>query len=399
VTFKTAGSGFDTLLAVYRGFSIDALSEVASDDDSGGFLTSEVSFRTQPQTLYSIAVDGLAGASGRFLLNWSFEQTADTLPDLTSQPVDQTVAPGSDVLFSTSTSSNVVWQWFFNGQPMPNQTSSDLLLKNVGPANVGSYFCRAFNGRRSNETRTVRLEINVDEFGLADPAAITTEKLFDSRLRVNPTGKARRSKAVAHGFSGTQIFSTLGSTKEPGEPNHCGVVGGASEWFAYQADTNGTLYIDTDGSNFDTVLAVYTGPGDDFATLVSTACDNNSGLDGQDSRVSFSATAGTIYWIAVDGVNNPSTGNPARGNVVLHYRLVMPLTLTATAYTNTSSGKLTFRVSGTPNLPATIQASTSIVSTSWISLVTNTSSTGVFNYTNTGVNALSKRYYRAMNRF
>ena len=147
------------------------------------------------------------------------------------------------------------------------------------------------------------------------------------------------------------------------------------------------------------MLAVYTGPGDDFATLVSVACDNNSGLDGKDSRVSFPASAGTVYWIAVDGVNNPTTGVPARGTVSLHYRLVMPLRLTATAYTNASGGKLTFKVTGTPNLVATIQASTSIAGTNWTSLVTNTSASGAFNYTNTGANALSNRYYRAMNQF
>src|SRR5206468_2169340 len=44
VTFSTAGSSFDTLLAVYTGTDLARLTEVASDDDSGGFYTSLVTF-------------------------------------------------------------------------------------------------------------------------------------------------------------------------------------------------------------------------------------------------------------------------------------------------------------------------------------------------------------------
>ncbi|HWN94434.1 MAG TPA: immunoglobulin domain-containing protein [Methylomirabilota bacterium] len=400
VTFRTAGSGFDTVLAVYTGSSIPDLVEARSDDDAGGFLTSEVSFHAQPQTPYHIVVDGFGGASGRFMLAWNVELTPDRLPTFAVEPNDQTVGPGSDVEFIVAPLGNYTWQWFFNGQLLTNETSSTLLVRNASADNVGTYVCRAADGGRTGATRA-RLEINYNDLGIVDSSAITTEKFFDTRLRtaqsqIKTTGP--RPKTVAHGFSGTQIFSTLGSTKEPGEPNHCGVAGGASEWFAFQADTNGTIYISTDGSNFDTVLAVYTGPGDDFSTLVSVACDNNSGLDGKDSRVAFAGTAGTIYWIAVDGANNAGTGQPARGSVTLHYRVVMPLQFSAVAYTNASGGRMTFKISGTPNLAAAIQAA-SLDSTNWVSLITNSSSTGTFNYTNTGINAGPGKFYRAVNRF
>jgi hypothetical protein len=402
VTFKTVGSSFDTLLAVYAGNLLTQLSEVRGDDDDGGFLTSQVTFRTQPQTTYRIAIDGFGGAAGRFILSWNFESTTNSLPLFTSEPLEQAFAPGADAVFSVTTATNYSWQWYFNGQPLPNETTATLRVRNVSVTNVGLYFCRGFNGERFRDTRTVRLQINANEFGVADPASLSTEKLFDVRLLANDfagTQKSARRKSVAHGFSGTQIFSTLGSTKEIGEPLHCGLVGGASEWFAYQAETNGLLCIDTEGSNFDTVLAVYTGPGDSFASLVSVACDNNSGLDGKDSRVSFPATAGTIYWIAVDGVNNPNNGQPAKGSVTLHYRMVLPLNFSAMSYTSEAGGKLSFRISGTPNLATTIEASTDLASASWLPLVTNTSASGVFNYTNMGVSAFSNRYYRAVNRF
>src|SRR4029077_4737941 len=74
-TFSTAGSTFDTLLAVYTGSSLATLTPVASDDDSGGFLASKVIFNEQPALTYYIAVDGFNGQKGRFVLRWSVELT------------------------------------------------------------------------------------------------------------------------------------------------------------------------------------------------------------------------------------------------------------------------------------------------------------------------------------
>jgi hypothetical protein len=403
VTFRAVGT-FDTILAVYTGNLSTGLTKVRSDDDSGGFLSSQVSFRTQPQTLYRIVIDGFGGAEGRFLFDWKFEPTVELLPIFDLEPIDQTVGTGTDVTFSVAGSTEYSWQWFFNSKLISGETKPTLIVKDVGPNEVGEYFCRAFSGQRFRDSRSARLQIALDEFGKVDPSSFTTEKLFDARLRLNDfaalAGKSKgAAKTISHGFSGTQIFSTAGATKEPGEPNHCGVAGGASEWFAVQADTNGTMYIDTDGSSFDTVLAVYKGPGDDFSTLVSVACDNNSGLDGKDSRVAFPATQGTIYWIAVDGVNNPSTGVPAKGSVSLHFRLVLPLRLSSMAYTNGSGGRMTFKVSGTPNLPATVEVSTNVNAALWTPLTTNSAASGTFNYTNNGVGGTVRRFYRAVNKF
>src|SRR5205814_1409225 len=140
------------------------------------------------------------------------------------------------------------------------------------------------------------------------------------KAALGSSGIRKLSGGLARGYRGTQIFSTVGSTKDPGEPNHCGEPGGASEWYAYQPPASGRLVIDTEGSDFDTVLAVYTGPGTDFQSLVPVACDNNSGSDGRTSKVIFQATKDTVYYIAVDGVR------AAVGIVVLNYVLNVPNT-------------------------------------------------------------------------
>jgi hypothetical protein len=66
-TFSTSGSSIDTLLAAYLGMSVSTLTEVASDDDSGGYHTSEISFNATPGAEYHIAVDGLNGEQGDVL--------------------------------------------------------------------------------------------------------------------------------------------------------------------------------------------------------------------------------------------------------------------------------------------------------------------------------------------
>ena len=122
---------------------------------------------------------------------------------------------------------------------------------------------------------------------------------------------------VVRGYNGTQIFNTTFATTDPNEPQHCGVVGGASYWFAYQPPTNGTASLDTEGSTFDTVLAVYTfvPPLLGYSGLVPVNCDNNSGANGLTSRLQFNAASVSNYLVVVDGVNG------ARGIAYLNYAL------------------------------------------------------------------------------
>jgi len=71
---------FDTLLGVYTGVAVGALTEEASNDDVP-FGASAVSFATTPGTTYRIAVDGFAGKSGRFDLVWNEAPANDNFAD------------------------------------------------------------------------------------------------------------------------------------------------------------------------------------------------------------------------------------------------------------------------------------------------------------------------------
>jgi Tol biopolymer transport system component len=75
VTFDTldpAGVYSDTVLSVYTGSSVGALTEVASNDDASSYIYSAVSFEATASTVYYIALDvhDEMGFPGALVLNW-----------------------------------------------------------------------------------------------------------------------------------------------------------------------------------------------------------------------------------------------------------------------------------------------------------------------------------------
>jgi serine protease len=95
--------------------------------------------------------------------------------------------------------------------------------------------------------------------------------------------------------------SNAAASKQSGEPNHAGNAGGASIWYRWTPTDSGKVTIDTAGSSFDTLLAVYTGSAVGSLSLVASNDDVGGGL--LTSRLNFHANAGTTYRIAVDGFN------------------------------------------------------------------------------------------------
>lgn len=89
------------------------------------------------------------------------------------------------------------------------------------------------------------------------------------------------------------------ATKEPGEPNHAGNPGGASIWYTWTAPYSGLATLSLCWSEIDTLLAVYTG--DQLSELEAVAADDDG--CGDQSRVTFTASAGVTYRIAVDGAD------------------------------------------------------------------------------------------------
>ncbi|MFM2293993.1 MAG: hypothetical protein RLZZ350_406 [Verrucomicrobiota bacterium] len=306
VTFDTRGSGFDTLLAVYTGTNVGGLTPVVGDDDRGGFLNSTVSFNATAGVSYAIALDGFFGARGNCILNWAFTATTDQLAVILTQPASATVAANTTVALQVSVSPTGLtptYQWLFNGNPIAGATSP-FYFATITDTSVGNYSCRLVTAGQSSLTNfssVASVQINSQDSGV-NPSSAANNKLA---LAANPG-------SGLGGYSGQQIFTTIGATKEPGEPVPCGQPGGASAWYAYRAPDSGVLTVDTIGSSFDAVLAVYTGSSSNYASLTALGCNVASAVAGG-ATMTLNVTNGATYFIAVEGVGG------ATGLVKLNY--------------------------------------------------------------------------------
>jgi hypothetical protein len=164
---------------------------------------------------------------------------------------------------------------------------------------------------------------------------------YNSTAPPSPTAPANDNFASAQtitGCSGTTTGTNINATGEPNEPNHLddGKGGTSSIWYQWQAPASGPATITTLGSGFDTVLAVYTGSSLGALTAVPNGKNDDAdhANDVFTSSVSFTATAGTTYRIAVAGYANSGPAGDV-GPVTLNWNITggcgnwVPATLSA----------------------------------------------------------------------
>jgi hypothetical protein len=150
------------------------------------------------------------------------------------------------------------------------------------------------------------------------------------------------------GISGSVQGSNVSSTGETNEPS--GVSAGSetpytSVWWSWTPLVDGTVVIDTNSSNFDTVMGVYTGSS--VGSLTAVAADDDSG-DTSSSLVSFTARANTTYRIQVRGFARATGTIRLSWNLVAVPTDVTPPSLFITSHSNGQSvSASTVTISGT----------------------------------------------------
>jgi hypothetical protein len=283
VTFDTFGSNFDTVLGIYTGSNVGGLTSIGQNDDAPGRgQQSSVTFDAAAGAEYFIAVDGYDGASGSIVLNWNTQagNPNAVLTVLAEPPQAGTVTGGGTFPAGSfqqiSATANPGWSFTGWSDSVPDRTRT----VNV-PAEGATYTANFVSAPQSNN----------DAFASAQ---------------------------VISGPSGTITGNNAGATKEAGEPNHAGNPGGKSIWFKWTAPSNGAVIFDTFTSDFDTLLGVYTGTAPSSLTLVTSGDDSNGVLQ---SRVTFTATAGVVYYFAIDGYDGES------GSATLNWRPGAPTRL------------------------------------------------------------------------
>jgi hypothetical protein len=321
-SFDTFGSGFDTVLAVYTGSRVDALVEVASNDDAGS-RQSLVLFPVSAGTTYLVAVAGYDGDTGEFTLRWRpTDPPSDTAPPnddfdersliegsegaTASTTVLATLEPGEPQVDISDAS-----VWFSWTAPQDARLTFDTLQSNIDTS------LAVFSGDAIGELTLVA--VNDDDgpfsqsrvvFGAAAGTVYSIRVATSSEIDQGPftlhwetsSGSVPSNDNFAaarpiNGASGVVTGTNTGATTEPFEQSHAAADGG-SVWFRWTAPTDGPFWFDTFGSSFDTGLAVYTGSRvDDAHQLAASAFFPGRGL----SRLTLWATAGTDYAVAVAG--------------------------------------------------------------------------------------------------
>lgn len=87
---------------------------------------------------------------------------------------------------------------------------------------------------------------------------------------------------------------TTGATRQSGEPSTCGTLKGGTVWFRYRPPRNEGLIVNTFGSSYGTVLAIY--DGSKLTDLRALDCDEDQRGN---ALVSFTAHRGTTYYMQV----------------------------------------------------------------------------------------------------
>ncbi|MEO0542189.1 MAG: hypothetical protein AAFY99_00100 [Pseudomonadota bacterium] len=124
---------------------------------------------------------------------------------------------------------------------------------------------------------------------------------------------------VITGVSGSTVCSNTGATGETGEPTTFG--GGQLEtiWYAWTAPVSGNVTFDTcvATTDYDTTLGVFTGSAVNALTTI-VRNDDGTGCTNFRSLLSFTATAGTTYYVQVGGYSSND------GTFQLNWDMVVP---------------------------------------------------------------------------
>ncbi|MDA7680220.1 PKD domain-containing protein [bacterium] len=140
-----SGSGFDTVTAVYLGKSVDALSLIGLDNNSGNDgVTSKLIFPVEAGNDYRLVVDG--ARPGQFG-NIEFFLKLITIPEIFEQPKSHVVTTGNQVSFSVLAYGQqpLSYQWQKDGDDIEGATNVGLVLNGVALTAAAEYTVQVRN--------------------------------------------------------------------------------------------------------------------------------------------------------------------------------------------------------------------------------------------------------------
>jgi len=306
VTLTSRGSAFDTLLNVFSNRvagvapAVSNLALIARDDDGGGFYTSSLQFNALRGMRYQIMLDGFdyKGTGGEFTLSWDLEVTEETVPVIRVYPQPLGIKEGSDAIFRVlGDSTELTYQWYFNGVAIRGATSNVLSLVQASPDQIGFYSVRL----RNQWGRTVQSPPVGMQLGFADDL-FAVDRIQETGLR-----PSQGAISVGLGETGWNQFPSQ-AFGGAGDPNPCGKPFLKTLFQKITAEDNGVIQVDTIDSQVYLLLGVYQGTPTGVTNLdVLVACDTVNGPGNNPSVTKFNASQGSNYTAVVHALQANGT--------------------------------------------------------------------------------------------
>ena len=328
VQINTIGSDYDTVLSAYTGTASAGPELACNDDVSPHVLQSAISLTVSAGQSYLIEVSsyGPVNAGGNLVLTFSSNDQpssatpAGTLPFTTTQSVGFATSGAGDPVHSCTGSADSKTVWFsysatFTGSLLVDTEGSNYdTVLSVYPSNslATEMACNDDTGQDSQSALAMKVTsgqtylIEVSAWGHGSGGTLV--------LNVNGNDQSSQATAVTATVYQTTQFAGAASA-DPSDPvTTCGGSLDKTVWFRYTAAATGPVLVSTEGSDYDTVLAVYSG-GTSSANEI--ACNDDISSTDVASRLSFTAQAGQSYLILA-GDFNFNEGNVGTLQLLVH---------------------------------------------------------------------------------
>jgi hypothetical protein len=318
VTIKTCGSAFGTSLEVFSG-ACDTLTPITCNTGGCG-AQSIVSFPGTGGVTYLIMVSGIGNSGGSLrilaslggpvpsndLCSGAATLTAGTTFSMNTS--NATTAGDPNPTCATNTGKGV-WFTFTPSADGPltvrtcgSNYDTVLQLYTGGCGGLTSVACN--DNSCGNQSAITFIAVRGTTYRIFVAGRDNTSgdlKIFIPLLP--PNDGCAGALALANGQ--TFSMSTAAATTDGDGTVSCADNIGKGVWFTYTPPVNGAITVNTLGSNFDTVLQVFTGS---CGSLTPVACNDNGNCPNLQSVVNFPGTAGVTYLILAAGVTNSASG-------------------------------------------------------------------------------------------
>lgn len=308
-----AESSFTPHVTLFKGTSLTALTMLHSTEIYGPAVDSSFGFVEAGQTYYlQVSSDGWS-PDGDFILNAAIGLTPDVVIAAFSTaeaPADEPVQVNITVANTGSAGSgaNFTMHFFSSTSRIPSSKFNPLLAVQVDALDSGESANLTVSLPPDSFDSGIRTLIAYADATDSVRESNEVNNLATANLTVGPPRVLERdnlSQANLLLLPSSVAGSTNQATTEPGEPLLCGSsTMGKTIWFRVIPNASGVLTATTAGSDFDTVLALYTGSS--LGSLQQLKCNDDAGGNTRTSRLFQMVTGGQTYYIQLGGYKGES---------------------------------------------------------------------------------------------